>query len=140
VKIRCKGQELLAADPAWVGADRGVEQLMIGHAACSSEAAATGSRIRRASRPGSAEALYARPLTTHQVIVHLISNTAATTWLTVHCILDTGRDPTGLRYARALSRQAAHAGRGVPSAPAVSARGRRVRRAGRFAGRRLSCW
>jgi Rhodopirellula transposase DDE domain len=41
-----------------------------------------------------------RPLTTHQVIVDLISNTATTTGLTVHCILDTGRYPTGLRYAR----------------------------------------
>jgi hypothetical protein len=41
-----------------------------------------------------------RPLTTHQVIVDLISNTATTTGLTVHRILDTGRYPTGLRYAR----------------------------------------
>jgi hypothetical protein len=41
-----------------------------------------------------------RPLITHQVIVDLISNTTTATGLTVHCVLDTGRYPTGLRYAK----------------------------------------
>jgi len=39
-----------------------------------------------------------RPLITHQVIVDLISNTTTTTGLTVHCVLDTGRYPTGIKY------------------------------------------
>lgn len=41
-----------------------------------------------------------RPLKTHQVIVDLISNTTTTTGLTVHCVLDTGQYPTGIRYTR----------------------------------------
>ena len=41
-----------------------------------------------------------RPLITHQVIVDLISNTTTATGLTVHCVLDTGHYPTGLRYAK----------------------------------------
>jgi transposase len=39
-----------------------------------------------------------RPLITHQVIVDLISNTTTTTGLTVHCVLDTGKYPTGIKY------------------------------------------
>lgn len=40
-----------------------------------------------------------RPLLTHQIIVELISNTTTTTTgLTVHCVLDTGQYPTGIRY------------------------------------------
>jgi transposase len=41
-----------------------------------------------------------RPLTSHQVIVELISNTTTATGLTVHCILDTGAYPTGVRYTK----------------------------------------
>jgi Rhodopirellula transposase DDE domain len=40
-----------------------------------------------------------RPLRTHQVIVDLISNTTTATGLTVHCVLDTARYPTGLKYS-----------------------------------------
>jgi len=39
-----------------------------------------------------------RPLQTHQIIVDLISNTTTTTGLTVHCVLDTGPYPTGIKY------------------------------------------
>ena len=39
-----------------------------------------------------------RPLTSHQVIVDLIGNTTTATGLTVHCVLDTGQYPTGIRY------------------------------------------
>ncbi len=39
-----------------------------------------------------------RPLRTHQVIVDLISSTTTATGLTVHCVLDTGDYPTGVRY------------------------------------------
>jgi hypothetical protein len=40
-----------------------------------------------------------RPLKTHQVIVDLISNNTTTaTGLTVHCVLDTGQYPTGVKY------------------------------------------
>jgi hypothetical protein len=39
-----------------------------------------------------------RPLITHQVIVDLISNTTTTTGLIVHCVLDTGQYPTGIKY------------------------------------------
>jgi len=39
-----------------------------------------------------------RPLITHQVIIDLISNTTTATGLTVHCVLDTGHYPTGVRY------------------------------------------
>ncbi len=39
-----------------------------------------------------------RPLKTHQVIVDLISNTTTATGLTVHCVLDTGQYPTGIKY------------------------------------------
>ena len=39
-----------------------------------------------------------RPLITHQVIVDLISNTTTATGLTVHCVLDTGKYPTGIKY------------------------------------------
>ena len=38
-----------------------------------------------------------RPLKTHQVIVDLISSTTTATGLTVHCILDTGQYPTGIK-------------------------------------------
>ncbi len=41
-----------------------------------------------------------RPLTTHQVIVDLISNTTTATGLTVHCVLDTDQFPTGIRYTK----------------------------------------
>jgi len=41
-----------------------------------------------------------RPLRTHQVIVDLIRNTTTETGLTVHCVLDTGQYPTGLRYTK----------------------------------------
>lgn len=41
-----------------------------------------------------------RPLRTHQVIVDLIRNTTTATGLTVHCVLDTGQYPTGLRYTK----------------------------------------
>ena len=39
-----------------------------------------------------------RPLMTHQIIVDLIANTTTATGLTVHCTLDTGQYPTGIRY------------------------------------------
>ena len=39
-----------------------------------------------------------RPLKTHQIIVDLISNTTTATGLTVHCVLDTGQYPTGIKY------------------------------------------
>ena len=39
-----------------------------------------------------------RPLKTHQIIVDLIANTTTATGLTVHCTLDTGQYPTGIRY------------------------------------------
>jgi hypothetical protein len=41
-----------------------------------------------------------RPLETHQIIVDLISNTTTATGLTVHCVLDTGQYPTGIKYTR----------------------------------------
>src|SRR5271165_6294154 len=41
-----------------------------------------------------------RPLRTHQVIVDLISSTTTATGLTVHCVLDTGDYPTGVRYTK----------------------------------------
>jgi hypothetical protein len=41
-----------------------------------------------------------RPLRSHQIIVDLISNTTTTTGLTVHCVLDTGQYPTGIKYTR----------------------------------------
>jgi transposase len=41
-----------------------------------------------------------RPLRSHQVIIDLIRNTTTTTGLTVHCELDTGQYPTGLRYTK----------------------------------------
>jgi hypothetical protein len=41
-----------------------------------------------------------RPLTSHQVIVDLIGNTTTATGLTVHCVLDTGQYPTGIRYTK----------------------------------------
>lgn len=41
-----------------------------------------------------------RPLTNHQTIVDLISNTTTTTGLTVHCVLDTESYPTGARYTK----------------------------------------
>jgi transposase len=41
-----------------------------------------------------------RPLKTHQVIVDLISNTTTATGLTVHCVLDTGQYPTGVKYTK----------------------------------------
>jgi transposase len=41
-----------------------------------------------------------RPLRTHQIIVDLISSTTTATGLTVHCVLDTGEYPAGLRYAK----------------------------------------
>lgn len=41
-----------------------------------------------------------RPLTTHQTIVDLISNTTTTTGLTVHCVLDTDSYPTGTKYTK----------------------------------------
>ena len=42
-----------------------------------------------------------RPLSTHQVIVDLISNTTTATGLTVRCVLDTDQYPTGLAYTAA---------------------------------------
>ena len=39
-----------------------------------------------------------RPLISHQVIVDLIAHTTTTTGLTVHCVLDTGQYPTGIKY------------------------------------------
>ena len=39
-----------------------------------------------------------RPLTSHEVIVQTIAATTTPTGLTVHCELDTGRYPTGIRY------------------------------------------
>ncbi len=39
-----------------------------------------------------------RPLETHQMIVDLIGNTTTATGLTVHCVLDTGQYPTGIKY------------------------------------------
>jgi Rhodopirellula transposase DDE domain len=41
-----------------------------------------------------------RPLKTHQIIVDLISNTTTATGLTVHCVLDTGQYPTGIKYTK----------------------------------------
>jgi Rhodopirellula transposase DDE domain len=41
-----------------------------------------------------------RPLTSHQVIVDLISATTTATGLTVHAELDTGAYPTGIRYTK----------------------------------------
>jgi hypothetical protein len=41
-----------------------------------------------------------RPLTSHQVIIDLISNTTTATGLTVHAELDTGAYPTGARYTK----------------------------------------
>jgi transposase len=41
-----------------------------------------------------------RPLKTHQIIVDLIGNTTTTTGLTVHCVLDTGQYPTGIKYSK----------------------------------------
>jgi transposase len=41
-----------------------------------------------------------RPLKTHQVIIDLISNTTTATGLSVHCVLDTGQYPTGIKYTR----------------------------------------
>jgi transposase len=41
-----------------------------------------------------------RPLRTHQVIVDLIRHTTTATGLTIHCVLDTGQYPTGLRYTK----------------------------------------
>jgi hypothetical protein len=41
-----------------------------------------------------------RPLRTHQVIVDLIRATTTATGLTVHCVLDTGDYPTGIRYTK----------------------------------------
>ena len=40
------------------------------------------------------------PLTSHQVIVDLISNTTTATGLTVRCVLHTGAYPTGVRYTK----------------------------------------
>ena len=39
-----------------------------------------------------------RPLTSHQVIVDTIATTTTETGLTVHCVLDTGQYPTGIKY------------------------------------------
>jgi hypothetical protein len=39
-----------------------------------------------------------RPLTSHRMIVDLISNTTTATGLTVHCALDTDQYPTGSKY------------------------------------------
>ncbi len=39
-----------------------------------------------------------RPLTTHQIIVDLISHTTTATGLLVQCVLDTSTYPTGIRY------------------------------------------
>ena len=39
-----------------------------------------------------------RPLTSHRMIVDLISNTTTTTGLTVQCVLDTEQYPTGIKY------------------------------------------
>jgi transposase len=41
-----------------------------------------------------------RPLTSHQTIIDLISNTTTTTGLTVHCVLDTDQYPTGIKYTK----------------------------------------
>jgi len=41
-----------------------------------------------------------RPLKTHQVIVDLVSNTTTAAGLTVHCVLDTGQYPTGIKYTK----------------------------------------
>ena len=41
-----------------------------------------------------------RPLRTHQVIIDLIRNTTTETGLAVHCVLDIGQYPTGLRYTK----------------------------------------
>jgi Rhodopirellula transposase DDE domain len=41
-----------------------------------------------------------RPLKTHQIIVDLINATTTTTGLTVHCVLDTGQYPTGIKYTK----------------------------------------
>jgi len=41
-----------------------------------------------------------RPLRTHQVIVDLTSSITTATGLTVHCVLDTGDYPTGIRYTK----------------------------------------
>lgn len=42
-----------------------------------------------------------RPLVTHQAIVELISATTTSTGLRVHCILDTGHYPIGIKYTAA---------------------------------------
>jgi transposase len=39
-----------------------------------------------------------RPLISHQVILELIANTTTTTGLTVHCALNTGQYPIGIKY------------------------------------------
>ena len=39
-----------------------------------------------------------RPLTSHRMIVDLISNTTTATGLTVHCALDTDQYPSGIKY------------------------------------------
>jgi Rhodopirellula transposase DDE domain len=39
-----------------------------------------------------------QPLTSHRMIVDLISNTTTATGLTVHCTLDTDQYPTGIKY------------------------------------------
>jgi len=41
-----------------------------------------------------------RPLTSHQIIVDLISATTTATGLTVRAELDTGTYPTGIRYTK----------------------------------------
>lgn len=64
-----------------------------------------------------------RPLITHQVIVELISATTTTTGLRVHCVLDTGHYPTGLKYTAAdvealpLTRHDFHGERNYTIAP-----------------------
>jgi hypothetical protein len=40
-----------------------------------------------------------RPLTSHQVIVDLITNTKTATGLSVRAVLDTGQYPTGISYS-----------------------------------------
>jgi hypothetical protein len=44
-----------------------------------------------------------RPLTTHQTIIDLISNTTTTTGLTVHRVLDTDPYPTGIKHTKKTS-------------------------------------
>jgi transposase len=41
-----------------------------------------------------------RPLRTHQIIVDLIGSTTTATGLTVHCVLDTGQYPAGIKYTK----------------------------------------